>query len=67
MVEYTPRWEVVGGKVGRFGKLRPWFANLIVGWEDDPDRPLKRRKVIARHEGPFLTKRQADAFVELQK
>ena len=57
-------WETVGGKHGRFGKYKPWYAQEIAGWEPDPERPLQRRKVVARREGPFRTKTEAEAFIE---
>ena len=59
-------WEAVGGKHGRYGKYHPWYAQLVSHWEDDPERPMQRRRVLARREGPFATKREADAFIATQ-
>ena len=51
---------------GLFGAFRPWYAQLVSGWEPDPEHPLQRRKLIARREGPFRTRRVAEAYIARQ-
>ena len=58
-----PYWRYVGGKHGRFGRFKPWWAERISDWVSiDPANPVSpRQPVIAFRLGPFPTKSAAEA------
>jgi len=61
-------WRYVGGKHGRLGRFKPWWAERVSGWVSiDANNPVSpRRAIVDTRLGPFKTRREAEAAVAEQ-